>query len=286
MENILEIRDLSKKYENFELNNINLSLPKGTIMGFVGENGAGKTTTISLILNMIHRDSGTINVFGLDNQKHEQEIKEQIGVVLAEGFFSLTMRNRDVASVMRRLYRNWDDALFKSYMEKFALPEKKMIKDYSSGMRMKLCIAAALSHHPKLLLLDEPTSGLDPIVRSEILDVFLEFIQDEEHSIFLSSHITSDLERIADYITFLHKGNIVFSQTKDDMLDSYGIIKCGRNDVSQIDKADVIGCRENSFGYEVLVQNKQDMKRKYSHMVIDDCGIDEIMLFYVKGEEE
>ena len=189
MENILEIRDLSKKYENFELNNINLSLPKGTIMGFVGENGAGKTTTISLILNMIHRDSGTINVFGLDNQKHEQEIKEQIGVVLAEGFFSLTMRNRDVASVMRRLYRNWDDALFKSYMEKFALPEKKMIKDYSSGMRMKLCIAAALSHHPKLLLLDEPTSGLDPIVRSEILDVFLEFIQDEEHSIFLSGYM-------------------------------------------------------------------------------------------------
>lgn len=235
---------------------------------------------------MMHRDSGTIKVFGMDNQKHEQEIKERIGVVLAEGFFSLTMRSHDVAAVMRRMFRTWDDALFQRYMDQFGLPSKKVIKDYSSGMRMKLCIATALSHHPDLLLLDEPTSGLDPVVRSEILDVFMDFIQDEEHSIFLSSHITSDLERIADYITFLHKGEIIFSETKDDMLDSYGVIKCGRGDFDKIEKKDMIGCRKNSFGYEVLVKNKQNMKRKYHGMVIDDCGIDEIMLYYVKREEE
>ncbi len=279
----LQVENLSKQYDKFKLNNISFSLPKGCIMGFIGENGAGKTTTIKLILNLIKRDSGNIKIFGLDNIEYEKEIKEQIGVVLDESYFHDSLRPTDISKIMKNVFSNWDDDLFVSYLDKFNLPDNKIIKDYSKGMKAKLAIATALAHKPKLLILDEATSGLDPIVRSEILDIFLDFIQDDEHSILLSSHITSDLEKVADYITFIHEGNIIFSESKDNLIYNYGLLKCGLNEFSKIDSSDIIGYRKNDFGYDVLVKNKMQMRMKYKNYIIDSTSLEEIMLFYIKG---
>ena len=280
--NMLEIKDLSKKYEQFQLQNVNLNLPKGAIMGFVGENGAGKTTTIKLILNMIQKDTGNIKVFGLDHIRNEMEIKEKIGVVLDEGFFYENFNSKQINKVMKQMYRNWNESTYTSYLKEFKLPQNKPIKEYSKGMKMKLSIAAALSHNPQLLILDEPTSGLDPIVRNEILDIFMNFIQDEEKAILFSSHITSDLDKIADYITFIHEGKIVFTKTKDE-LNEYGVLKCGLSDAEKIDKKDQIGIRKNKFGCEILVENRGNMKVKYPSYPIDSTTIEEIMLFITRG---
>lgn len=236
MENVLEIKNLSKKYENFALKNINLELQKGTIMGIIGENGAGKSTTIKAILNIITKDRGEIKIFGKDYQANEKEIKEQIGVVLDDSFLSEYLNPTDINKIMKNFYQNWDEDLYFSYIEKFKLPKNKIAKEFSSGMKMKLKIATAISHHPKLLILDEPTSGLDPVARNEILDIFQDFIQDEENSIFLSSHITTDLEHIADYITFINEGEIVLSKTRDELMDDYGIVKCTQKEFEKIGK--------------------------------------------------
>jgi ABC-2 type transport system ATP-binding protein len=219
MENILEVKNLCKNYDKFSLKNISLNLPKGTIMGLVGENGAGKSTTIKAILNLVHTSDGIIKIFGLDCKEHEMEIKEDIGIVLDEGFVSEYLNPKDINTIMKDMYKNWDEELYFKYLADFKLPEDKISKEYSSGMKMKLKIAVALAHHPKLLILDEPTSGLDPVARNDILDIFQDFIQDEEHGIFVSSHITSDLESIADYITFINNGEIVLSKTRDELLD-------------------------------------------------------------------
>ena len=219
MENILEVKNLCKNYDKFSLKNISLNLPKGTIMGLVGENGAGKSTTIKAILNLVHTSDGIIKIFGLDCKEHEMEIKVDIGIVLDEGFVSEYLNPKDINTIMKDMYKNWDEELYFKYLADFKLPEDKISKEYSSGMKMKLKIAVALAHHPKLLILDEPTSGLDPVARNDILDIFQDFIQDEEHGIFVSSHITSDLESIADYITFINNGEIVLSKTRDELLD-------------------------------------------------------------------
>lgn len=195
MESILEVKDLVKRYQDFTLDHVSFSLPKGSILGFIGENGAGKTTTLKLILNLIQKESGRVTLFGMDHMKEERRIKEQIGVVFDESYFHDTLSPKDVASVLCRVYPTWDDRLFDRYLGRFSLPKDKVLKEFSRGMKMKLSIASALAHKPKLLILDEATSGLDPVVRNEILDVFLEFIQDEDHSVLLSSHITSDLEK-------------------------------------------------------------------------------------------
>lgn len=285
MENCLEIRNLSKKYDGFSLENINLILPKGSIMGLIGENGVGKTTTIKAILNLIKRDSGVIKIFGLDNIEDEKKIKEQIGVVLEEGHFHDTLRSKDISVFMKEIYKNFDVKLFDDYLKKFKIPRDRVVKELSKGMRMKLSIATALSHRPKLLILDEPTSGLDPVSRSEILDVFYDFIQDEEHSILLSSHITSDLEKIADYITFVHDGKILFSDETDKLLYNYAVIKCNENNFSKIDKADVVAYRKNKFSYEVLVNDKKMAKNKYSDLVIDNTNLEEIMVLLIRGQK-
>lgn len=280
MENALEIRNLNKKYEDFYLDDINLSLPKGSIMGFVGENGAGKSTTIKLILNLIFRDHGKITIFGRDNIEDEKEIKEEIGVVLDESSFPDSMIATDVNLVMKSIYQNWDENLFLNYLGKFNLPKNKEIKNYSRGMKMKLSIAVALSHKAKLLILDEATNGLDPVVRDEILDIFLEFIQNEEHSIFVSSHIISDIEKISDYITLIHNGRILLSESKDKLLYDYGILKCSHAEFEAIQKDRIIGHRKNQFGVEALV-NRKDLTNKY---IIDQASIEDIMLFYIRGE--
>lgn len=285
MKTMLRLQDICKDYGDFVLDHMNMEIPGGSIMGFVGENGAGKTTTIKLILNLISRDGGEIQVFDLDNIQQENTIKEEIGVVFDQCNFGDALNAMQVGKMLRGIYKNWDDDLYHSYLQKFRLPEKKTIKEYSKGMKMKLSIATALSHHPKLLILDEPTSGLDPIVRNEILDLFLDFIQDEDHAILFSSHITSDIEKVADYVTFIHKGQLVFSKSKDELLYDYGILKCGKEEFATIDKEDMVKYHRGNYGYEVLVANKEEAARKYPNMVMDNVTIESIMLFYV-GEGE
>lgn len=285
MENILEIKNLSKKYKEFELKDINFSLPKGVIMGFVGENGAGKTTTIKAILNLINRDSGEIKIFGSKLEDNEKEIKENIGILLDDSFLSEYLTTIDLHKIMKNIYKNWDEKLYFKYLDDFKLPKNKIVKDFSNGMRMKVRIAIALSHHPKLLILDEPTSGLDPVARNEILDIFQDFIQDEENGILVSSHITSDLERVADFITFINEGEIVFSKTKDEILDNFGIAKCTEEEFKKIDKNDFVKFRKAKYEYDVLIENKTEFKKKYDVQVIDRANIDDIIYIYIKGEK-
>ena len=285
MENILEVKNLSKKYNNFELKNINFNLPKGMIMGLIGENGAGKSTTIKSILNLINTNIGEIKVFGLDNKKNEKTIKEEIGVVLDDSFLSEVLTPSDINKIMKKIYKKWDEKLYFKYLEDFKLPKDKKSKEFSSGMRMKLKIATAISHHPKLLILDEPTSGLDPVARNDILDIFQDFIQDEEHGILVSSHITSDLEHIADYITFISEGEIIFTITRDELLDNYGIVKCTESEFKKINNSDYLKYRKGRYEYDVLVENKLDFKRKYDIQIIDKPSIEDIMLIYIKGEK-
>lgn len=281
---ILKVENLSKSYDDFSLKDVGFNLPKGSIMGLVGENGAGKTTIIKLILNLIKKEKGYIKVFGLDNIENEQQIKERIGVVLDESYFHDNLRPKDITIIMSNIFSNWDKSLFLDYLKRFKLPTDKIVKEFSKGMKMKLSIAVALSHDPQFLILDEPTSGLDPIVRSEILDIFLDFIQDEEKSILFSTHITSDLDKIADYITFIHDGGVIFSESKDEMINNFGIIKCGRDDYNKIDKKDIVGSRKSQFGYEVLINNKQRNGSKYDKYIIDSASLEDIMLLYIRRD--
>lgn len=282
MENIMEIRGLSKKFPEFSLKQVSFSVPKGSVVGFIGENGAGKSTTIKLILNLMFKDSGTITVFGKDHLKNDKKMKEDIGVVLDECNFPDSTKLKDVNRIMRRVYKNWQENVFFSLTAKLGLSKQKSVKEYSRGMKMKLMIAVALSHKAKLLLLDEATSGLDPIVRDEILDVFFDFIQDEEHSILMSSHITSDLEKIADYIVFIHQGRIIFAEPKDQLLEKYGVLKCSEGQLKRLNQTDIIGIRRNEFGVEALV-NRNNLPTGY---MIDKASLEDIMLFHIRGHKE
>ncbi len=284
MELAIEIKDLTKTYKNFSLNKINFAIPKGSIMGFVGENGAGKTTTIKAILDLIHIDGGSISIMGADSRKLSMENKSEIGVVFDGSNLHDNMTVRHISSIMKNLYKNWSEEKYQAYLNKFQLPKDKIIKEFSRGMKMKLSIAIALSHNSKLLILDEATSGLDPMVRDEILDIFLEFIQDEEHTILLSSHIISDIEKIADYVTFIHKGSIVFSESKDNLIYQYGIVHCKRDEVSTIDNIYIVGIRENSFGAEVMIRNKDRFLKHHYNFHVEKTSIEEIMLFVSRGK--
>ena len=285
MENVLEVKDLCKRYTGFELKNVNFSIPKGMIIGLIGENGAGKTTTIKAILNIINKDKGQVKIFGLDLQQNEKKIKQDIGVVLDDSFLSEYLSPRSISKIMKSFYPTWDEKLYLKYIEKFNLPLDKISKEFSSGMKMKLKIATAISHKPKLLILDEPTSGLDPVVRNDILDIFQEFIEDGEHSILLSSHITSDLEHIADYIMFINNGEIIFTKSKDELIENFGIVKCDEEDFKRFDKTDYVKYKKNKYEYDVLVENKYEFQRKYDISVIDKPTIEDIMLIYIKGEK-
>jgi len=287
MSEILEVQGLTKQYKKsgFRLNNISFSLPEGAIMGLIGENGSGKTTIIGCILNILIKDSGTVKVFGKEMNDESTEIRDDIGVVFDASNFSEDLTAIKIASVMRQIYSNWDDDLFNEYLRKFNISSKQKIKDFSRGMAMKLGIAAALSHHPKLLILDEATSGLDPISREEILDTFMEFVQDEKHSILLSSHITTDLEKIADYITFIHKGSVIFSEKKDELIYNYGIMHCKASQFAEIDNHDIIAYRKRDYQIDVLISNRRVTERKYKNFIIDNVSIEDIMLLLVKGEE-
>lgn len=284
MNQILTVKDLQKKYNNFTLGPINTSFKGGVIIGLIGENGAGKTTFIKSILGII-KSTGKVEIFGHDISTEEKDVKENIGVVLDNSFFPEVLTANDIDKIMNPLYKNWDPGLFYNLLERFSIPKNKTIKTLSKGMRKKLEIAAALAHHPKFLLLDEPTSGLDPVVRKEVLDVFLDFIQDEEHTILLSTHITSDLEHIADYILFLNHGQIVLEETKNDIMENYGILKCGINDFSKVAKEDIIRFIKNKYNYEILVKNPFKLQKKYPEMVMDKLTLEDLMVLIVKGCE-
>lgn len=285
MKNAIEIKDLTKKYDSkFELGPINLDIPSGCIIGLIGENGAGKTTLIKSLLSIIKPNKGTINIFEKDTNKYEASIKEDIGVVLDDMFFPEILNAKDLNIIMKDLYKNWNPDLYNKYLEDFKLPNDKKIKEMSKGMRKKLEIAVALSHKPKLLILDEPTSGLDPVVRSEVLDIFLKFIEDEEHTILLSTHITSDLEHIADEIIFIDKGKLLLQENRDELLDNYGILKCNIEDFSKIDKHDIIRYKKQKYNYEILISNKNKLSKKYKDYVIDKITLEDLMVLMIKGD--
>ncbi len=286
MENIITIKNLKKKYDDkFELGKIDIDIPEGVIVGLIGENGAGKTTLIKSMLNIIKIDSGEIKIFGKDYKQEEKDIKEDIGVVLDNMFFPELLNAKDINISMKDIYKNWDSNLYFSYLKEFNLEECKPIKSMSKGMRKKLEIATALAHKPKLLILDEPTSGLDPVVRAEVLDIFLKFIEDEKHSILLSTHITSDLEQIADEIIFIDAGKKVLQKSRDEIIDNYAILKCDIDYFTKIDKKDIIAYKKTKYAYEILVDNKEQAKRKYSECVIDKITLDNLMLLVIKGEK-
>lgn len=283
--NALEISHLTKDYGTFKLDDVSITVPGGTIMGLIGENGAGKSTTIKCILDLVRPDAGTIRVFGLDHRRDEKAVKSQIGVVLDESLFHEALTPAQVGKSLRRIYPNWDRRCYETYLKKFDLPETAPIKSFSRGMKMKLSLAAAFAAKPKLLLLDEATAGLDPVVRNELLDDFLTFIQDEDHAILLSSHITSDLEKAADYVTYLHRGRVALQGAKDELLDNYGRLVCTRSDLAAVDSALLEGTRVGQFGCEALVKDRQAFHRRYPGLTVDPVTLEDIMVFTVRGDE-
>ncbi len=286
MENILELQQVSKTFpkSNFTLENVTFSLPYGSILGFVGENGAGKTTTIGCILNTIAKDSGTVKLFGKEMTDADTDMREKIGVVYDGDNFPAYWTAAQLAKVMAGFYKQWDNILFQKFLKEYKLPANQKIKQYSRGMTVKLAIAVALSHHPQLLILDEATGGLDPVVRDEMLDTFLDFVQEEDHSILLSSHITSDLEKAADYITFIHNGKLIMTVSKNDLVYNYAVMRCKEKQFHALDPADIITYRKRDFQIDVLVSDCKTMQRKYKEIVIDHVSVDEIFLLLVRGE--
>ena len=280
MNNAIEVRGLCKDYGDFRLDHVDLTVPGGTILGLIGENGAGKSTVIRCLLGLVRPDGGEISLLG----RAPEEAKEDIGVVLDESSFHEVLRAPQVGKIFAGLYAAWDPALYEHYLAKFGLPRDKKIKEFSRGMKMKLGIAVALSHRPKLLLLDEATGGLDPVVRNEILDEFLDFIQEEDHAVLISSHITSDLEKVADYVTYLHQGKVVLSESKDVIQDSYGRLGCTAADLLTVDSKDLVRVRKGSYGCEALVSDRAAFRKKYPQLMVEPISLEDIMLFIGKGE--
>lgn len=282
--NALTVSGLTKKYKEFSLSDISFEVPRGTIVGLIGENGAGKSTTLNAILGVVHKDAGEISIMGNPIEELKPDMKEKIGVVFDGTNFSEELTPKKLNKVLKGIYASWDEDFFVSLLKKLSLPLQKKIKSFSKGMKAKLSIAVAFAHHPKLLILDEATSGLDPIVRDDILDMFLDFVQDEENSILVSSHITTDLEKVADYIVFIHEGRLIFSKPKDELLESYGIVKCGAAQFDALDKQDIVAYRKQDYEWQVLVADRHSAEKKYPKAMVIPATIDEIMLLYVKGE--
>lgn len=283
MNNALLISGLTKTYKDFVLDGVSFSVPSGSIVGLIGENGAGKSTTINAVLGLIQKEAGIITILG--EEQLDNKTKEHIGVVFDGSNYPEILSPRRLNRVLKNIYHSWDEQTFLGLLKKLSLPIDKPIKQYSRGMKMKLAISAALSHNSKLLILDEATSGLDPVIRDDILDILLDFVQDEEHSILMSSHITTDLEKVADYIIFIHEGKVVFSKPKDELTEQYGIIKCGAAQFEALDKSDIIVYRKMDYEWQVLIADRMAMQKKYPKAIIVPATIDEIMLLYVKGEK-
>lgn len=278
--NSIEIKNLSRRFSQFTLDRVSFSVPKGAVVGFIGENGAGKSTTIKAVLGLLKKDGGEIKVLGEDPYKMKPQTKEKIGVVFDSMPFPPSLTAAQLDKVLKGIYKSWDSKIFYYYLNRFRLPTANKLSSYSKGMEMRLSIAAALSHSPELLVLDEPTGGLDPVMRSEILDILLEFMQDENHSVLMSTHITSDLEHIADYICFIHNGRIVFFEERNEMLEKYRILKCTDEQLASVDKTDIVGLRKGRFTNEILTAAAD----KYPDITADTASIDDIMVYYVKED--
>ena len=282
MNNILEVNNLVKKYDTFSLKDVSFSVPSGLIMGFIGPNGAGKTTTIKSILNMITPDSGTISLFGMDNKENTMQINEQIGVVMDAPFFVDEWNMVDVENAVSPFYANWNHQKYASLLNGFGIEKKKKVNELSRGMKVKLMLSVALSHNAKLLILDEPTSGLDPVARDELCDLLSDFVTDETNSILFSTHITTDLEKIADYITFIFDGRIVFTGVKDDFLEKYAIIKGGLDEITAEQKKLIMGFREHTTGFEGMIETA-DMGKLPKRLLFEQATLEEIIVFMNKG---
>lgn len=280
IKNVIEIKNVTKDYGDFKLDNISFSVPEGSVCGFIGQNGAGKTTTIKAILDAINIDQGEIFVFGQNIKNDSASLREDIGVVFDEMGFHEFMTGKDINIMMKNIYKNWDENVFFEYLKRFSLPVKKPCGDFSRGMRMKLQIAAALSHHAKLLIMDEPTSGLDPIVRNEMLQIFREFVVKEDHTIFLSSHITADLEKIADEVVFINGGKIILAGNKDEIIEKHGILKCKKEELKEISEALVVFSEMETYGATVLVNDRKTCEKLYPGMVMEEASLEDIMLYY------
>lgn len=285
MQHMLEIKNLSKTFQDFSLKDISFSLEKGYIMGFIGPNGAGKTTTVKLILNLLHKDSGQIKIFGLDNTEHQQEIKNRIGFVFNEHHYYDHLTVEKMKNIIAPFYQHWDDEIFNRYLADFNLPPDKKIKDLSKGMKMKFSLAVALSHHAELLIMDEPTSGLDPVARNELLEILSDLIQDENKGIIFSTHITSDLDKIADYITLINDGKILLSCSKEELLDRHAVVKGGRDLLDGDVRKLFIGIKENQFGFEGLTADRRQAQRLLTDDVLmEKPTLEDIMLYYTKED--
>lgn len=286
MDFALQINNLCKSYKNtdFKLQNVSFNIPQGAIVGFVGKNGAGKSTTINAILNIIYKDSGEVTFFGEAMTDASKLMRNDIGVVFDAVHFSGDLTPKKLEKVLSDIYEHWDSVLFFSYLERFHIPTNKKIKTFSRGMTMKLSISVALSHKARLLILDEATAGLDPVVREEMLDVFLEFVEDENNSILISSHISTDLEKISDYIVFIDNGEIILIEKKDTLVYEYGIARMRQSDFEKLDKSEYIAVRKRGLQFEALIENKSKFSRAHPNVVTDNATIDEILPLLTKEE--
>ena len=275
--NAIELKGLKKSFPDFTLGPVDLAVPEGTILGLIGENGAGKSTTIKLMLGLLRTDGGSITILGQDAKKLD---KNEIGVVLDEPGFPSLLNAKEIRSFLKDIYRNWDDAAWQDYMRRFELPQEKKFSEFSKGMKMKLAIAAAMSHRARLLILDEPTSGLDPVVRDEVVGILSEFTREPDHSVLLSSHIVSDLEKLCDYIAFLHKGQLLLNEEKDALYEEYGLLRCDLETLRTLDPNAIIGKKETPYGAEVILRREAAGK-----LTLSPIGIEELFVFMVKGGE-
>jgi ABC-2 type transport system ATP-binding protein len=281
---VIELKNVKKDYGDFVLDNVSFCVPTGSVCGFIGQNGAGKTTTIQIILDAIKRDGGEVYVFGKNIDDGMSALKEDIGVVFDEMGFHDFLTPKQINTVMKNIYKNWDEEAFFDNLKKFSLPSKKKCGAFSRGMRMKLQIAVALSHNAKLLIMDEPTSGLDPIVRNEMIGIFREFVVEEDHTILLSSHITSDLEKIADEVVFIDGGKIVLSGNKDEILEKHAVVKCKKDELSKVSESLIVNSEVSDYGAEILVNDRHAAEKLYPGMVIERAELEQIMIGYVNGK--
>ena len=285
MDAMLEMRQVTKRYENFTLDHVDFVVPKGYVTGLIGENGAGKTTLMKAALGIIRTEEGEMLLDGKPLKRDDRAVKERFGVVFDSSSFPEELSAKQIGKILRDIYSRWDQRAFEQLLHRFSIPLNKKVKEYSRGMKMKLSITAALSHHADFLLLDEATGGLDPVVREEILDLFQEFMQEEGHTILMSSHITSDLEKIADYVAFMKDGRMVFREEKDVLLSDCGILKCGRADFQGVNCPAFLAKREHAFGKEILLKDRHAFAAQYPDAVVDPVNLEDIMLFLVKGEQ-
>ena len=285
MEYAVQVRNLTKKYKDFTLDGVSFDLPCGTVMGLIGENGAGKSTLINAVLGISDCTSDRADILGYDVRTQGNLAREDVAAIFCDSHFDQEFTPLFLGKMLSKIYKNWDQEKYLGYLDRFGLPQKKRLKKMSTGMRVKLEFAAALSRNPKLLVLDEATSGLDPVFRDELLDILREFTEDETHSVLMSSHITSDLDKIADYIAYLHEGKLQFVRSYDELQNDYGVLTCGQQLFDALSRDDIAAYRREAYSHKVLVANRQKLRQVFPDIPIENISVEDIMVFYVKGEK-